>query len=272
PQAARVPACTRRGRSLHHQKSTVITDIVYAVALRRGWEDDPDEATTTTDRAVTARHRSCCPRADRRGRAGRVLHAQARGTPRYRSDDALPTGRGPGGPVRRGRGGEAPWGAGRRPAVGRRPARPPGGVWQCVGTRPEEGAAGPDLLDAYGSALHDALLRHPNALPLYGTRPVRSQEATEWGVRMLLKMADQGVPSPSALQVALCVNEYVIGHTMARSADLTASHRSRAPEPGSAGFNVLAAAVAEVQPDAHFRLGLRALIDGLQRAVSPHGG
>jgi len=133
-------------------------------------------------------------------------------------------------------------------------------------------AAWPDLLDAYGSALHDALLRHPNALPLYGTRPVRSQEATEWGVRMLLKMADQGVPSPSALQVALCVNEYVIGHTMARSADLTASHRSRAPEPGSAGFNVLAAAVAEVQPDAHFRLGLRALIDGLQRAVSPHGG
>src|SRR5690625_5092513 len=31
-------------------------------------------------------------------------------------------------------------------------------------------AAWPDLLDAYGSALHDALLRHPNALPLYGTR------------------------------------------------------------------------------------------------------
>ena len=133
-------------------------------------------------------------------------------------------------------------------------------------------AAWPDLLYAYGAALHDALLAHPNALPLYGTRPVRSQEVTQWGVRMLLKMADEGVPSSSALQVALCVNEYVIGHTMARSADLIAAHRSRAPEPGSAGFTVLAAAAAELQPDEHFRLGLRALIDGLQRAVSPHGG
>lgn len=133
-------------------------------------------------------------------------------------------------------------------------------------------AAWPDLLYAYGTALHEALLAHPNALPLYGTRPVRSQEVTQWGVRMLLKMADEGVPSGSALQVGLCVNEYVIGHTIARSADLTASHRSRAPEPGSTGFTVLAAAAAELQPDGHFRLGLRALIDGLQRAVSPHGG
>lgn len=125
----------------------------------------------------------------------------------------------------------------------------------------------PELLVAYGIALRDALLAHPKALPVYGTRPVRSQEAVEWAVRALLKMADEGVPSPNALQVALCVNEYVIGHAMAMSADLTAAHRSRRPEPGSAGFNVLAAAAAKASPGEHFELGLRALIDGLHQAT-----
>jgi len=125
----------------------------------------------------------------------------------------------------------------------------------------------PEFLFAYGTALRDALLAHPNAIPLYGARPVRSQDAVEWAVRGLLKMADEGLPSSTALQVALCVNEYVIGHAMAMSADLTASHRSRRPEPGSAGFNVLAAAAATTPPGSHFELGLRAIIDGLHRAT-----
>ena len=125
----------------------------------------------------------------------------------------------------------------------------------------------PDLLSAYGFALRDALLEHPNALPIYGNRPVRSQDAVEWAVRALLKMADESVPSATALQVALCVNEYVIGHAMAMSADLTAPQRGRPPEEGSAGFNVLAAAAASVRPGAHFDLGLRALIDGLHGAT-----
>lgn len=37
------------------------------------------------------------------------------------------------------------------------------------------------------------------------------------------QMADAGVPARPALRVALCVDEYVIGHAMARSAGLTAS-------------------------------------------------
>lgn len=130
----------------------------------------------------------------------------------------------------------------------------------------------PELLAAYGIALRDALLRHPHALPLYGTRPVRSQGAVEWAVRALVKMSDSGVKSPTALQVALCVNEYVIGHAMAMSADLIASDRGRAPEPGSAGFTALAAAAASLRPGSHFELGLRALIDGLRRATEGGAG
>lgn len=125
----------------------------------------------------------------------------------------------------------------------------------------------PELAVAYGLALRDALLAHPNALPLYGTRPVRSPDAVEWAVRGLLKMADEGVPSTTALQIALCLNEYVVGHAMAMSAEQSAAQRARPPAPGEPGFNVLAAAASKLSPGAHFELGLRALIDGLHRAV-----
>lgn len=127
--------------------------------------------------------------------------------------------------------------------------------------------AWPELLEAYGLALHEALVEHPSALPLYGTRPIRSQDAVEWAVRGMLKMAEEGVSNSTALQVMLCVNEYVIGHAMGRSADLTAAQRGGQPEPGSAGFNILAATTARVSPGGHFRLGLTALIDGLQQAI-----
>ncbi|MCP2254451.1 transcriptional regulator, TetR family [Prauserella aidingensis] len=124
-----------------------------------------------------------------------------------------------------------------------------------------------ELLVAYGTALRAALLRHPNALPVYARRPVRSQDAVEWAVRALLKMSDDGVPSPTALQIARCVNEYVIGHAMAMSSHESQAARSRRPKEGEAGFNVLAAAAAANEPGSHFDPGLRALVDGLHRTA-----
>lgn len=128
----------------------------------------------------------------------------------------------------------------------------------------------PELVLAYGSVLRDALLAHPQAVPLFARRPVRSADATEWAVRALLKMADEGVPSSAALQVARCVNEFVVGHAMAMSNQETQAGRSRRPEEGSPGFTVLAAAAAGTERGAHFELGLKALIDGLQQSVLPH--
>lgn len=124
----------------------------------------------------------------------------------------------------------------------------------------------PELLYAYGVALRDVLLGHPHALPIYSTRPVRSPSAARWAMRGLLKMADEGVPSATALQVGLCVNEYVIGHALAMTADDSASGSS--PPAESAAYGVLAAAAAAVPPGAHFELGLGALIGGLRTAVS----
>lgn len=125
----------------------------------------------------------------------------------------------------------------------------------------------PELVFAYGAALRDALLAHPRAVLLYARRPVRSQDATEWAVRALLKMSDEGVPSSEALQIARCVNEFVVGHALAMSAQDVQAGRSRRPEVDSAGFNVLAAAAMSTDRGAHFDLGLRALIDGLQNEI-----
>ena len=128
----------------------------------------------------------------------------------------------------------------------------------------------PDLVFAYGTALRDALLAHPQAVLLFARRPVRSADATEWAMRALLKMADEGVPSPAALQAARCVTEFVVGHAMAMSNQEMQAGRSRRPEEGSPGFNVLAAAAASTERGAHFKLGLKALIDGLQLSMLHH--
>ena len=127
----------------------------------------------------------------------------------------------------------------------------------------------PVLVRAYGTALCDALLVHPRAVLLFARRPVRSADATEWAVRALLKMADEGVPSPDALQVARCVNEFVVGHALAMSNQDEQAKRSGRPEEGSAGFSVLAAAAASTERGGHFDLGLTAMIDGLRRAMLP---
>lgn len=127
----------------------------------------------------------------------------------------------------------------------------------------------PRLVHAYGAALRDALLAHPRAVLLFARRPVRSPDATEWAVRALLKMADEGVPSESALQVARCVNEFVVGHALAMSAQEVQAVRSRRPAEGSAEFSVLAAAAANTERGGHFELGLGALIEGLRQSTAP---
>src|SRR5699024_7742915 len=127
----------------------------------------------------------------------------------------------------------------------------------------------PVLVHAYGTSLRGALLAHPRAVLLFARRPVRSPDATEWAVRALLKMADEGVPSPDALQVARCVNEYVIGHALAMSNQDEQAKRSRRPEEGTSGFSVLAAAAASTERGGHFDLGLTALIAGLRHAMLP---
>ncbi|WP_280366459.1 TetR/AcrR family transcriptional regulator [Nocardia wallacei] len=89
-----------------------------------------------------------------------------------------------------------------------------------------------ELMYAYGHRLRSVLQRHPNAVPIFATRPVRSPQAVAIGDRMISLLRDAGFEPPTALQVARCLAEYVSGHMLSWTAAVTAA-RSRKPEPNT---------------------------------------
>jgi AcrR family transcriptional regulator len=122
------------------------------------------------------------------------------------------------------------------------------------------------VLGRYCERLREVLLAHPHAVRVYATRPVRSDAAVDFGVRVLLRMADAGIPSATALRMNRCLTEFVVGHAMAVSAAADAAGRSRKPAPGSARYNLLAEAADGAGRDDHFALGLGTLLDGFEQA------
>lgn len=127
----------------------------------------------------------------------------------------------------------------------------------------------PELMRDYAGRLRTALLAHPEAVQIFATRPVRSRSATELGVRMLSVFAESGVSHTTGLQIHRCITEFVVGHVMALTADRT---RSRKPPPGDESYNALAAAADAAPRDAHFTLGVDALLHGLTRTVDTPTG
>jgi TetR/AcrR family transcriptional regulator, tetracycline repressor protein len=123
-----------------------------------------------------------------------------------------------------------------------------------------------ETLEGFCRRLRDVLLAHPQAVRVYATRPVRSPAATAFGTRVLLRMAEAGIPSARALQMNRCLSEFVVGHAMALSAADDAAARSGKPEPGSEQYTVLAEAADAVGRDEHFELGLGTLLDGFEGA------
>jgi AcrR family transcriptional regulator len=118
----------------------------------------------------------------------------------------------------------------------------------------------------YCLRLRDTLVRHPHAVPLFATRPVRSTAAIDTGVKMLTKLRDDGVPPAQALRMMRCLREFTIGHALAISvAKLGAEVRSQKPRPDSPAYNVLAEAADATTIDDHFEIGLTALLRGFEQ-------
>lgn len=120
------------------------------------------------------------------------------------------------------------------------------------------------LMRDYAGRLRAALLAHPEAVPIFATRPVRSRSAIELGNRTLSVFVDSGIPEATALQFHRCITEFVVGHVMALTADQA---RSRAPSPGDESYSALSAAAEAVPRDAHFTLGVDSLLHGLTGAA-----
>ncbi|TWP53380.1 hypothetical protein FKR81_05295 [Lentzea tibetensis] len=116
------------------------------------------------------------------------------------------------------------------------------------------------MLFTYCRRLLDVLLAHPRAVTVFATRPVRSPEAIACGNRMIGVLRDAGFDPPVALQMTRCLREYTIGHAL--SVVPPPSRRSRKPRRGSPGYDLLAASADGAPVDAHFELGLNAMLQG----------
>ncbi|WP_433730666.1 TetR/AcrR family transcriptional regulator [Nocardia sp. CA-129566] len=120
----------------------------------------------------------------------------------------------------------------------------------------------PELMSAYAHRLRSALRRHPNAVPIFATRPVRSAVAIETGNWMLERLQGVGFTPAVALQFARCLREYVVGHILSHTVAAVAAQRSRKPAPDAPNYNTLAAAADAAADSDHFEIGLTAMLDG----------
>ncbi|WP_433758556.1 TetR/AcrR family transcriptional regulator [Nocardia sp. CA-135398] len=120
----------------------------------------------------------------------------------------------------------------------------------------------PELMSAYAHRLRSTLRRHPNAVPIFATRPVRSAAAIETGNWMLERLQGVGFTSAVALQFARCLREYVVGHILSQTVAAVAAQRSRKPAPNAPDYNNLAAAADATADTDHFEIGLTAMLDG----------
>ncbi|GGQ20247.1 TetR/AcrR family transcriptional regulator [Streptosporangium pseudovulgare] len=134
-----------------------------------------------------------------------------------------------------------------------------------VGTLPWDGPWR-RLARDYCLRLRDTLLRHPHAVQVFATRPVRSPASIDTGVKMLTKLRDDGIPPAQALRLFRCLREFTVGHALAIAVTrLGAGRRSRRPGPGSPDYNLLAEAADATTPDDHFEAGLTAILHGFEQ-------
>ena len=115
----------------------------------------------------------------------------------------------------------------------------------------------PELMRVYAHRLRSTLRRHPNAVPIFATRPVRSATSIETGNWMLERLQGVGFRAVIALQLVRCLREYVIGHILSRTVATVAARR----KPTTADLTQNAPPEVPADPD-HFEIGLTAMLDG----------
>ncbi|MFI6211792.1 TetR/AcrR family transcriptional regulator C-terminal domain-containing protein [Nocardia brasiliensis] len=109
-----------------------------------------------------------------------------------------------------------------------------------------------ELMRAYTHRLRSTLRRHPNAVPVFATRPVRSESALETGSWLVEHLQGAGFPAHVAAQLTTCLREYVLGHLLSYT---IAAVRA---EPDAA---------EDISPADHFDIGVDAMLDGFARYV-----
>lgn len=126
----------------------------------------------------------------------------------------------------------------------------------------------PQWAAEYCRRLRTVLLRHPHAVPLFATRPVRSPASIDLGVRAVTKLSDAGMTRADALRILRCLREFTVGHALSLSSlQQGGRRRSKKPEQADPEYNVLAQAADETAVDDHFEIGLGAMLRGFEPRI-----
>lgn len=110
-------------------------------------------------------------------------------------------------------------------------------------------------------ALHHALQAHPNAIPLFATRPASTAASMDRLVRYLEVLEAAGFKPVDRLSIVQLVAQLVVGHAMWTTGEPSIEADVRAPEP-------LTRALAKWNPDRELELGIDALIHGFERLLA----
>lgn len=114
-------------------------------------------------------------------------------------------------------------------------------------------------------ALHRALLAHPNAIPLFATRPAATPAAMARLDRYLAVLMEAGFQPLDALSVVQLVAQLVVGHAMwATSIEIMAATDAPAPPHVAQVERVL----DRWDPDRELELGIDALLHGFERLLA----
>lgn len=112
-------------------------------------------------------------------------------------------------------------------------------------------------------ALREVLLAHPNAVPLFATRPAVTTASLGHIEDVLAMLVDAGFATARAVAVFQVVVAYVVGHTLSSTAPPLESGPRYGDLDPLAYPHVRAAAVLGRDLDGEFELGLEALVRGL---------
>lgn len=147
-------------------------------------------------------------------------------------------------------------------------------IYAEVDLRPLE-VAWPDRLRTYARSFRQALLRHPRGAIAVATRPIVSVSSMAVAERALSEMTREGFNSDEANRLLLVIVSFVTGHALTeiggRYPDLGGHEASevetfRQQLPADT-LPLTSQSVSHVNRDAEFELGLKLIIDGLERRL-----
>jgi AcrR family transcriptional regulator len=109
-------------------------------------------------------------------------------------------------------------------------------------------------------ALHRALQAHPNAIPLFATRPASTAAAMDRLIRYLEVLEAAGFRATERLSIVQLVAQLVVGHAM-WTTNVDVEIEISAPKEVTRAFE-------KWNPDRELELGIDALIHGFERLLA----